>query len=369
MSDLTDEFLATDEADLLATDLGRKLLLSQRTASAARAEASAAKVELREAQDELTTVHAELSLYEKDYETQPAWLKPRKAVKGEDHRATILVSFSDSHIGEFVDDKQMDGFNRYDMDIAAMRIARFFDRTITLARTYVAGVGFDGVVLNLGGDLTSGSIHDELLRTNLVTGYEAIEFAVAHLIPGIHKFAEEFGKVLVVSEPGNHGRTQRKPEAKGYSADNSDTHIARLIARHFSGESAVSFNVPSTDDAEFDIYGWKFAAEHGHAFKSSGSPEIGSIGTMMRGTLRKLSQKAAEGKAFKYGLLAHYHQLMMLPSKGLMANGSLKGYDEYARGLHLKPEEAQQMFALVSPEKGVTLTAPIFCQNQSAEKW
>ena len=89
---------------------------------------------------------------------------------------------------------------------------------------------------------------------------------------------------------------------------------------------------------------------------------------MKRGTLRKLSQKATEGKPFDYLLISHFHQYIPADTQGFIANGSLKGYDEYARGLKFKPEKPKQALFVVTPEYGITTQMPVFVSDKS-EKW
>ena len=346
---------------------GRSVLEAKARAEATQVELREAKRQLKSAVDDRDAMARELSLYMKDYTATPDWLKSPKSTD-KTQRATLLGMLSDTHYGEVVDASQMDGYNAYNPDIAVVRSQRFFERTIRVARHYLTGVEYDGYVLVLGGDLVSGSIHDELLQTNELTIYESIEFALAQLIKGVEMLADEFTNLLVVSVPGNHGRTTRKPQAKNYSADNADSHIARLLASHFAGTS-IEFNVPDSTDADFSIYDWKFSAEHGHDFKQAGSPEIGSIGPIMRGTLRKGARKLGEGKPIDYNLLGHFHQFIDGAAKGFMSNGSVKGYDEYARSGNFKPERPQQLLASITPEFGVTTVAPVFVADRGEEGW
>jgi len=50
-------------------------------------------------------------------------------------------------------------------------------------------------------------------------------------------------------------------------------------------------------------------------------------------------------------------------------NGSLKGYDEYAYVSNFSYEPPQQALAIVVPEKGITIQAPVFCLDRKAEGW
>lgn len=344
----------------------RAVLESKARMEVLRSERDEARSQLKEAQTDRAEMAKELGLYIEDYQAPPAWVINTEAA---DNHATLLGQFSDFHYGEVVDVEQMDGYNAYNPDIAILRTKRFVANTIKLARDYLAGLIYDGFVLVLGGDTVSGSIHDELERTNELSIYESVEFAVEQLIPVIETLTTEFTKLHVVSVPGNHGRVYRKPAFKGYSANNADTHIARLLNRHFRNEQAITFEIPASDDSDFSVYKWRVSAEHGHNFKSAGAPEIGSIGPLTRGVLRKGAQKLAEGKPINLHLIHHFHQLIPLAPKGYSANGSGKGWDEYARGLHLKPERPQQALMVVTPENCVTAQVPVFVSKREEEGW
>lgn len=305
---------------------------------------------------------------------QPGWLKPSKA-KSTKGRGTLVAFLSDLHAGEVVRPEEMGGANAYNLRIADLRLRRFFDKTIALSRDYFAGITYDGIVLNMGGDLVSGDIHDELQQTNELSVLDTALWVAPRLVSGIEAFAEMFGNVHVVSQPGNHGRDSKIPRFKGRSAHNADTHIARMVAMYWSqknpSDQTVTFEIPETIDADFSVYGSRFSAEHGENFQKNnpGTAEIGSLGPVKRGSLRKARAKAQEGRPFDYMMVAHFHQLVYAPSQGFVMNGSVKGYDEFARGLALKPEPAQQALFVVDPDHGPTMFAPILLTDRKAEGW
>ncbi len=332
-----------------------------------RAELGRAQSELANVKDDLGQAERELALYEAEFSAQPKWTKAPKDDKT--NYGTLVAFFSDSHYGEVVDPSEMDGFNAYNLAIADQRTGRFFERTTRLARDYMAGVEYEGIVLALGGDLVSGDIHEELEQTNEVSTYEAVLWAVPRLVAGIELLASEFGNVHVVSAPGNHGRNSQKPRSKRRSANNADTLIARLVARQFEGNEAVTFDVPDSFDVSFAVYGSRFAVEHGEQMRFSGTSEIGAYGPVKRGTLRKSRQAQTEGRPFDYNLVGHFHTYIPAASQGLVMNGSLKGYDEYARTGHFLPEPPQQALMLVSPEHGIGMQAPILVGDRKMEGW
>jgi hypothetical protein len=65
--------------------------------------------------------------------------------------------------------------------------------------------------------------------------------------------------------------------------------------------------------------------------------------------------------------MGHFHQYITIP--GLIVGGSMKGYDEYAYGLNLRPEPARQAFWVTTPEYGPTIHAPVYIQDRDKEGW
>jgi hypothetical protein len=53
----------------------------------------------------------------------------------------------------------------------------------------------------------------------------------------------------------------------------------------------------------------------------------------------------------------------------MVVNGTMKGYDEYAFVSNFSYEPPQQALAVVAPDKGITIQAPIFCVDRKREKW
>ena len=344
-------------------EIARKL----RAVTAELGEVTAERNRLAESLAAIQAVHdATLTLT-----PEPDWLKPRKRTKAQ--RVSLVAFLSDLHAGEVVRPEEMGGFNAYNLRIADLRLQRFFDEIIHQSRS-LSGLEYDGLVLNLGGDLISGSIHDELRETDELSVLDSTLWVAPRLLAGIEKLAELF-PLHIVSEPGNHGRDHKIPRYKGRSAHNADTHIARMVALYWEqrnpSANSVTFNIPETIDADFAVYGSRFSSEHGENYQRNnpGTAEIGSIGPVKRGSLRKGRAKAQEGNPFDYFLVAHYHQLVYAPSQGFVMNGSVKGYDEYARGLALKPEPPQQALFVVDPEHGPTIHTPLLVMDRKIERW
>lgn len=343
--------------------LGRQL-------RAARAELSkerAGRIHAEEALSGLEKVYAEAV----QLEPKPDWLRPATP-RADRNRATLVAVLSDIHAGEVVRPEEMGGYNAFNLEIAEKRLRRFFEETIELARSYIAGVDYDGITLVLGGDMVSGDIHDELQQTNELSVLDTTLWVAPRLVAGIERWAEEFGAVHVVSVPGNHGRDSKVPRHKKRSAHNADTHIAKMAALYYSQANpngAVTFDIPDSYDATFSIYEHSFAVEHGDNLRFTGVSEIGALGPVKRGTLRKARAKQEEGDPFDYLLVGHFHQLVYAPNQGFVMNGTLKGYDEFAKAWSLKPEPPQQALFVVSPEYGAGGHMPIVVGKRDDEGW
>ncbi len=293
----------------------------------------------------------------------PKWMSPAKPRAS---AGTLVVMLSDTHFDEIVKPEELDGLNAYNREIAVLRLERWAQSVVNLARHYLAGVKYDGVILLLGGDIFSGDIHEELKETNADTILGSLLFWSEQIAAAIELLSAEFGKVHVASVVGNHGRMTRKPRAKQRVRTNFDWLLSKMVERHFSGNSKVSFQIPESADCLISIYDHNHLMTHGDQVNGGGG--IGGIyPPIMRLRARKAQHHLAIGSRFSTLWMGHWHQYLSTPS--LIINGSLKGYDEYAKISNFGFEPPQQALAIVTPERGITFQAPVFCLDRKREKW
>lgn len=290
----------------------------------------------------------------------PKWLRPKKRTNV--HQGTVCAVLSDCHFDETVDPDEV-GTNAYNREIATQRLERFFTNTVKVSRGYLQGVDFDGAVLFLGGDLVSGTIHDEITQTNEAYAPETALHWADPLAAGVTLLADEFGRVHVPCVSGNHGRLTRKPRSKGRTRDNWDWVIAQLLARHFKDDERVTFQIPDATDALVPVYDTTFLLTHGD--QTGGGGGIGGIWP----PIMRMVAKKRNRYAFDTVVMGHWHQLIQAPDQGLIVNGALKGDDEFGAVSNFPPERAQQALFVVTPEHGVTFQAPIIVQDRLAEGW
>ena len=294
----------------------------------------------------------------------PKWLR-RKPTKSA-HRGIANLLLSDLHLDEVVSAAQMGGVNAYDRKIATRRLEETVHGAIKVARDYISGIEYEGIQLWLGGDIFSGNIHEELKATNASPIMASFDYWLDPMIAAIRLLAEEFGSVHVAGCVGNHGRNTYKPVMKNRVEDNFDWLFYRVIARDFRGDDRVTWQLPVTADVTVHHYDHRYLLTHGDQFR--GGSGISGIQTPLAlGAFRKSKRQQAVDDPFDTMLLGHFHQYMTLP--GIVVNGSLKGYDEYASISNFGFEVPQQAFWISTPERGPAFHVAVQPMDRKAEGW
>jgi hypothetical protein len=293
----------------------------------------------------------------------PTWV--RKPGTG-GHHGMVSAVLSDTHYGEVVDPKQIDFINAYNPRIAEMRTKAFFEKTLELARDYVKGIAYDGGVLFMTGDMTSGTIHEELTETNAETTAESIVHWIEPLISGINMLAEDLGHILVPCVVGNHGRNTRKPRAKRRAQDNNDWLLYKLLQREFARRDDVQIMVSDAADLIVPIYDTVFLTHHGDQYKG-GSGIAAMLSPLMIGHARKSQRQLAVGRPFDWEVMGHWHNQWQ--GKGLIVSGALKGYDEYAYVNNFQVEPPRMSWWITTPERGLTISAAVEPMDRGKEGW
>ena len=90
--------------------------------------------------------------------------KPTGKRKGESTQI-VVAPLTDTHIGEDVDYQQMAGLNSYSFDIFNKRLSGWAEQVLNLVELRRASVPIDDLIVPMLGDMISGDIHDELIKT------------------------------------------------------------------------------------------------------------------------------------------------------------------------------------------------------------
>jgi predicted phosphodiesterase len=269
---------------------------------------------------------------------------------------TPMTIWSDWHWGEVVKPEEVGGVNEFNAEVAERRVRELVRNTIDLCRNHTGRLAtkFPGIVVMLGGDMITGTIHEELANTNDRTTQQSINDLSDVLIWALEKMADEFGKVFVPCVVGNHGRSTKRTVTKGRVYTSHEWNIYCNLERHFRRDKRVQFYIPNESDAYFRVYNHRFLLTHGDGLGVKGGDGIiGAIGPIMRGTLKTSKSEAQIGRDFDTIVMGHWHQMLWLP--GAIVNNCLKGYDEFARLFLRAPYSApSQALWLVHPKWGIT---------------
>jgi hypothetical protein len=266
---------------------------------------------------------------------------------------TPLLFTSDYQCGEVIRAEEVDGINEYNQDIFCERYQLMIDKTISLAAQNTGATEFPGLVYLRGGDAISGEIHDELAETNDLSAIPAGRLVFQQEREGIKRLLDKFGKVRVISLPGNHGRTTFKSYSKGYAIRNFETMISWWLADSFSDNPNVTFWTPMSADAVFQVEGWYGCLSHGDRMGSRGGMGfVGPAATIARGHQKLFQNWTATGQKIDFIMTGHLHTSLKL-ERGY-ANGSLAGYGEYARDLRALPAAASQWLLFMHREQMVS---------------
>ena len=301
----------------------------------------------------------------------PKWtLHPPKSNKSACVVATI---WSDWHWGEVVNPAEVNWHNEYNLRIARKRAKRLVERIIDLCFNHMANPNYVGIVVNLGGDLVAGDIHEELTETNELPILPVLLDVIEVLIESLNQLADRFGKVYVPCVVGNHGRMHKKPRYKKYAHTNFDWLICSLLETHFKDDKRFKFDVPEGSDVYYSLFGHRYRLTHGDRLGSRGGDGIiGVIGPIIRGDVKTRLQSAAIGEAYETLLMGHYHTYTPLVPK-LIVNGSLVGWSEYSKlAMRAPPELPQQALWIHHPKYGPIKPDPIFCedpQGKTSKEW
>lgn len=285
----------------------------------------------------------------------PEWTITRKTNAHAPGIPTLLAS--DWHHGEVVDPAQIPAeVNSYNIEIAHQRARLLIERTIDLLTNHMVNPDYPGIVFALGGDMVSGDIHEELLRTNELDIMPTVIDLVGVLRWCILQLAERFGRVFIPCVTGNHGRNTHKMRSKGRNTTNFDWLIYTILEKIFADDKRIVFYVATGSDARYNVYSHRYLLTHGDQFRG-GDGMIGALGPIIRGDHKKRSRNAQVGWEYDTLLMGHWHQLIQL--QRLIVNGSLKGYDEYAAQNNFGYEIPRQALWLTHPKHGITISMPV----------
>lgn len=286
---------------------------------------------------------------------KPTFKEIKPISQNRKHEATAKVIWSDWHIDEVVDPKKVNGFNKYNPEIAKKRSELCAVNTIKVVNTQRHDVKIDNLVIHLGGDFIGGWIHEELQQTNSMSPVDATIYAIELLGNALQHIIDhgKFKRIVAICNVGNHGRTTRKVQIGNENETNFEKIIYGMLEKRLGKE--IDFIIEEGSLVYYDIYDKKGRFYHGHQVKFGGG--IGGLTVPLN---RKQGEWDKTLKAV-FNSMCHYH-MFGSPNNSTTLNGSLKGYDAYALFIGAKYEKPVQAFELIDSLYGFTIKAPIICE-------
>lgn len=293
----------------------------------------------------------------------PEWLlKTNHKNKTELTPCTI---WSDWHWAEKVDPAQSGG-NKYNLKVARSRVQNLVERTIDICFNHMTSPSYPGIVIMLGGDFIDAGIHQENVETEELPCIPATIDLLGVMSTAFNELLKHFDNIFVPCVVGNHGRTSKKPRMKNRIYTNYDWLLYTLLEREFKDNDKIKFMIPTEVDAYFKVYNHKYLLTHGDSLGVKGGDGIiGALGPMLRGDFKIQNANSKLGQTHDTLCIGHFHQYIPLPK--LIANGTIKGYDEFAKNCRFAPEPPSQALWFTHPRYGITYQAPIYVEDTFKE--
>jgi len=259
-------------------------------------------------------------------EIAPAPLKIQK--KNLDSKdVSVVAHFTDWHIGEVINNHEMEGFNTFDYSVAEKRVTTYMEKLLDWVKLHRNNYNVSELVFICTGDFISGDIHYELTATNefpppmqATKAGGLLAMAVATAAPYFEKIRVEF----VVAD--NHSRLTKKTQCK-QGGINSWNFIVSTVAQMMLGKHKnVTFNTHNVLEAVVRVQNKKYLILHGDGIKGvNGIPFYGIQTKIGKEAVARMNMP--NEKKFDTIVMGHYHQ----PAKMVnwMMGGSLSGTTEY----------------------------------------
>jgi len=257
--------------------------------------------------------------------------------------ACLLLS--DSHIGETVIYEQMEGYNEYDFNIFCSRLYLLIRETIHTTLLMSSMSKLDTLNVFMLGDMVSGEIHEELMKTNELMSLQSCAMGALVFAQAIIKLLTVYKKIKIFCVVGNHGRTTKKKESKFGHINNYDWILYQLLRSYllnYEKKNLVDFIIPDSLEAIACILNYRILYGHGDAIRMFYRTPFYGIenDSAKQQRMRRLNH------GFDFRVMGHFHEQSNLKNEVLM-NGSMIGPNEYGKNkLHEVAPPVQKFFEI-----------------------
>ena len=285
-------------------------------------------------------------------------ISPRERGASKLREATALACASDWHIEEQVRPEQVAGRNRYNLEISARRMERFFEAVKYSINFNRQIFKIRDLILWLGGDIITNYLHDDNIESNLLSPVQAIAYAQASIAAGIeHLLTDpELERIVIPCNDGNHGRINDGNVRSSTRIENSiEWLLYTNLAQMFRHEPRVQFLIATGEQLYYEVYGRTIRFTHGDSVRYNGG-----IGGIMIPVYKAVASWNTLRNA-DLTIMGHFHQLIQLPD--LIVNGSLIGYSPYSLTIKARFEAPAQAFTILDPVRFKSISMPLWVSD------
>jgi hypothetical protein len=270
-----------------------------------------------------------------------------------------VAPLTDLHIGEGIDSDQMGGMNEYNFEIFSRRLHGWTHQVLDLVSLRREYASIPVLKVPMLGDMVSGEIHEELVRSNLDNIVMTMARGAYMTAQAMIVLSEHFDEVQIDAVVGNHQRLRKeiyyKDKYVGW-----DFLFYQWVAAFCKNQKNIKFTIPKTFYQIIDVAGWDVLIHHGDAMR----------GSSMQQKVHSLRQALQpQGKSFQYMFMGHYHHVEEhdIGTGTALMCGCMKGTDEYAflNGLASK---ASHVLTFFHPKYGMISRDTIFLERYDTEQ-
>jgi hypothetical protein len=279
---------------------------------------------LKEAEEDLELANKKLEALEATRGKQKLYKirKPKNNTPSGD--ATAIVCCSDWHLEKQIDPAEINGLNEFNLDIAAKRIERLWEKSIYMLR-FARGISdIRRLVVWLGGDLIQGHLRDEDREGNFLGPADAILCCQRHIVSGLEYLQAEANVDVIDVECslGNHSRTTKFMQSSHADQHSWEAVMYGNLAMHFSSNPIINVTPPDGYFSLIDASGYRIRFSHGDAIKFGGG--VGGVAIPLKKKIAMWNQ----GTAVDCDVIGHFHNHEA--GWNYIINSSLCGYDSFA---------------------------------------
>lgn len=295
----------------------------------------------------------QLDTYLQVSEDVPLFKLAHKAGKNDSFSVPVFL-WSDWHVEEEIKTQQVRGKNAFNLEIADQRIQRLGNKSVEYALSRKSETDIPEAVIWLGGDFMSGYIHEELMTVNQLSPPDAILWVKARLTALIIHVAQNFPKVRVVCNVGNHGRTTKKMWQHNGQRNSYEWLMYHVIADEMRASKInnVEFFIPESYFAEFSIFETSVRTHHGDAVMYQGGVGGPSI------PINKAIAAWDVAEQVDIDYFGHLHTF--IDHHRWCMNGSLIGYSPYSVSIKAKYQRPLQVVDFIHHRVGRTDTIKVY---------